>query len=319
MDLGLAEKLAVRAVATATGTAPEQVAARLREAGDLGQAAERLLAATAAADRPACRSARSSTRCTRSPRPRGRARRAANWSCWPGCSPGPPRWRPATCCAWSPGGCGWGSARRPSSMRSPRRTPAGEPPGRCWNGRTTSAATSAWSPRRSSSGGLAAVERLQVPAGQPGPGHARPAAVRGRRRSGQAGRAVRGRVQIRRDAGAGAPDRGRRGSSCSPGGWSASAPSSPTWSSCWRRDWARRGDRRGGGRRLRPGRRGAAPVPEVMFRRRKYGIAEACARCRSACSASRCCTPTARTSPSCPTRSGGPGWPKRSRSRPGSG
>jgi len=47
IDLGLAEKLAVRAVAAATGVGPEQVAAGLREAGDLGQAAEHLLAATA--------------------------------------------------------------------------------------------------------------------------------------------------------------------------------------------------------------------------------------------------------------------------------
>src|SRR5262249_39825938 len=35
VDLGLAEKMAVRAVATATGTGPEQVAAALREIGDL--------------------------------------------------------------------------------------------------------------------------------------------------------------------------------------------------------------------------------------------------------------------------------------------
>jgi DNA ligase 1 len=46
VDLGLAEKLAVRAVATATGAAPEQVAARVREVGDLGQAAEQLLEVT---------------------------------------------------------------------------------------------------------------------------------------------------------------------------------------------------------------------------------------------------------------------------------
>ena len=52
VDLGLAEKLAVRAVATATGTSPEQVAARVRETGDLGAAAEQLLAVTAAG-RPA--------------------------------------------------------------------------------------------------------------------------------------------------------------------------------------------------------------------------------------------------------------------------
>ena len=44
VDLGVAEKLAVRAVAAATGAAPEQVAAGLRETGDLGQAAEQLLA-----------------------------------------------------------------------------------------------------------------------------------------------------------------------------------------------------------------------------------------------------------------------------------
>src|SRR5712691_8296513 len=49
VDLGLAEKLAVRAVATATGTDPEQVKASVRDAGDLGQAAERLLAVRAVA------------------------------------------------------------------------------------------------------------------------------------------------------------------------------------------------------------------------------------------------------------------------------
>ena len=48
IDLGLAEKLAVRAVATATGTRPEEVTAGVREAGDLGLAAEQLLSATAA-------------------------------------------------------------------------------------------------------------------------------------------------------------------------------------------------------------------------------------------------------------------------------
>jgi DNA ligase 1 len=52
VDLGMAEKMAVRAVAAATGTGPEQVAALVRETGDLGQAGEQLLAATAAG-RPA--------------------------------------------------------------------------------------------------------------------------------------------------------------------------------------------------------------------------------------------------------------------------
>jgi DNA ligase 1 len=44
VDLGLAEKLAIRAVATAVGTDAAQVTALVRETGDLGQAAERLLA-----------------------------------------------------------------------------------------------------------------------------------------------------------------------------------------------------------------------------------------------------------------------------------
>jgi DNA ligase-1 len=52
VDLGLAEKLALRAVATATGIEPHEVLAAVREAGDLGQAAEQLLAATAAEREP---------------------------------------------------------------------------------------------------------------------------------------------------------------------------------------------------------------------------------------------------------------------------
>jgi DNA ligase 1 len=44
VDLGLAEKLAVRAVATTAGTDPARVNALVRETGDLGQAAERLIA-----------------------------------------------------------------------------------------------------------------------------------------------------------------------------------------------------------------------------------------------------------------------------------
>jgi DNA ligase-1 len=52
VDLGLAEKLALRAVATATGVEPTEVVGAVREAGDLGQAAEQLLAATAADRQP---------------------------------------------------------------------------------------------------------------------------------------------------------------------------------------------------------------------------------------------------------------------------
>jgi DNA ligase 1 len=48
VDLGLAEKLAVRALATVVGADPAGVAALVRDAGDLGQAAELLLASPAA-------------------------------------------------------------------------------------------------------------------------------------------------------------------------------------------------------------------------------------------------------------------------------
>jgi DNA ligase 1 len=50
VDLGLAEKLAIRAVATATGVEQGEVAARVREIGDLGLAGEQLLAAAAGPD-----------------------------------------------------------------------------------------------------------------------------------------------------------------------------------------------------------------------------------------------------------------------------
>jgi DNA ligase 1 len=50
VDLGVAEKLATRAVATATGVEVERVRAAMRQTGDLGQAAEQLMAEVA--DRP---------------------------------------------------------------------------------------------------------------------------------------------------------------------------------------------------------------------------------------------------------------------------
>ncbi len=52
IDLGLAEKLAIRAVATTTGSTQQQVADSVRQTGDLGQAADQLLT-SAAAGRPA--------------------------------------------------------------------------------------------------------------------------------------------------------------------------------------------------------------------------------------------------------------------------
>src|SRR4029453_2836945 len=52
VDLGLAEKMALRAVATATDLAAGKVLAAVRDTGDLGQAAEQLLAATASDREP---------------------------------------------------------------------------------------------------------------------------------------------------------------------------------------------------------------------------------------------------------------------------
>src|SRR3954451_15822280 len=43
IDLGLAGKLAIRAVAAAVGAEPDSVAAAVRDRGDLGEAAEALL------------------------------------------------------------------------------------------------------------------------------------------------------------------------------------------------------------------------------------------------------------------------------------
>ncbi len=53
VELGLAERMAARAAAQAAGVPVEQVLATARETGDLGLAAERLLAAEAAGSRPA--------------------------------------------------------------------------------------------------------------------------------------------------------------------------------------------------------------------------------------------------------------------------
>jgi DNA ligase-1 len=52
VDLGVAEKLATRAVATATPVTVEQVRAAVREAGDLGQAGEQLMAEVAGSRPP---------------------------------------------------------------------------------------------------------------------------------------------------------------------------------------------------------------------------------------------------------------------------
>ena len=57
IDLGLAEKMAIRALAAAIGAEPAEVAVRVREAGDLGQAGEQLLAEVVLAERETGREA----------------------------------------------------------------------------------------------------------------------------------------------------------------------------------------------------------------------------------------------------------------------
>jgi DNA ligase N terminus len=68
VDLGLAEKLAVRAVATAHGAGPRQVAASVRETGDLGEAVTVVVGTL-----------------HRIAGSEGPVRRCASWICWPAC------------------------------------------------------------------------------------------------------------------------------------------------------------------------------------------------------------------------------------------
>jgi DNA ligase-1 len=148
VDLGLAEKLAVRAVGTAAGTGAEQVAALLRETGDLGVAAEQLLATTAAG-RPASLEITAVT---------GTLHEIARAT-----GPGS-QWRKLDLLAGLLGratpvearyllrlvtkGLRLGIGTPTIATRWPRCTRAGGPTGRCWNAATTSAATWArWPPR----------------------------------------------------------------------------------------------------------------------------------------------------------------------------
>ena len=215
VDLGLAEKLAVRAVAAAAGVDAAQVAALVRETGDLGQAAERLL-----------------RRC-----PAGGAGRTERRPAWRS-----PRWCGTLreiAVAEGPGSQGRklellaGLLARatplearyllrlvtrnlrlgigtPTILDALAQVHAGGKAARpvlergynicCDLGKVAAAAGE----RRAGRGGAAAG-----PAGEPGAGHAGPAAVRRRGDPGPAGRAVRGRVQVRRHPGSGAPHRRR--------------------------------------------------------------------------------------------------------------
>ncbi len=128
--------------------------------------------------------------------------------------------------------------------------------------------------------GLDAVEQIQVRPGPPGAGHAGPAAGRRRGDPGQAGRRVRGRVQVRRHAGPGAPDRRRGDRAVHPAVGAGQRPVPGRGGGPGRRAGPGRGDRRGRGRRVRRGHRRAAPVrrghvPAAQVRHRRGGAGRA--------------------------------------------
>ena len=114
----------------------------------------------------------------------------------------------------------------------------------------------------------------------PGAGHAGPAAGRRHGDPGQAGRRVRGRVQVRRHAGPGAPDRRRGDRAVHPAAGAGQRPVPGRGGGPGRRAGPGRGDRRGRGRRVRRGHRRAAPVrrghvPAAQVRHRRGGAGRA--------------------------------------------
>ena len=204
----------------------------------------------------------------------------------------------ATCCARSPATCGSASARRPSSTRSPWSTPAA--------GASRPVLERAYNiccdlglvaghpgPRRPGRG----ARQLRVRPGNPVRVMLAQRLSRRRGDPGQAGRVAARPSTSTTACGSRrtAPPTG--GSSCSPAGWSGSAPSSPTWSSCSTTGLGPREailegevvayDAAAGRAAPVPG--GHVPPPQARHRR------GGAATCRSACSASSCCTPTART------------------------
>ena len=308
VDLGLAEKLAIRAVAAATGTEPGQATALVRETGDLGQAAEQLLTATAGLQ-PGWRSGRWWTLCTRSPRPREPAHRAASQllaGLLAQATPLEARYllrlvtgslrlgigMPTILDALAQVYAG-GRAARPALERAYNIC--------CDLGQVAATLTAC-----GAGGGRAAPG----PPGQPGAGHARPAAGRRVGDLGQAGRASARPSTSTTASGSRRTAPPMAGLSCSPAVWSGSATSSPTpLTRSSRRGWvhARRSWRERSSPTTRP------PGSCIPSRKSCSGAASTASprrfgTCRWACFASSCSTPTARTSPGRPTpAAGGPG------------
>ena len=296
VDLGLAEKLAVRAVATATGASP--AAGRRAGPGDRRPGPGRRATAGRDRRRPAGQPDGHRRGGHVAPDRRGRGAGVAGPQAGPAgraAGPGHPAGGPLPAAPGHQGAAaGHRHADHPGRAGPGVHRRAGRPAGagtrlqhllRPGPGRRR--------PGRRRPGGGRADPR---PPGQPGAGHAGPAAVRGRPDPGQAGRAVLGRVQVRRRPGPGAPYR-RRGNRAVHPAAGARVRAVPR----------RRGEprRRARARARRSSRARSSPTTRPLgsctrsARSCSGGASTAstrpCWTCRWGCSASSCSTPTART------------------------
>ena len=206
VDLGLAEKLAIRAVATAAATSSEQAAAAVREAGDLGLAAERLLA-VGAAGRPASLQVTTVVGTlhqiaeAEGPGSQGRKLDLLG-GLLSQATPLEARYLLRQVTGELRLGIG-----TPTILDALAQVHAGGRAGPASAGaRLQHLLRPGRSRRGSGRRGVAAVDDPGPP-GEPGAGDARPAAVQRHGDPGQAGRAVRSRVQIRRRSHPGSPHR----------------------------------------------------------------------------------------------------------------
>ena len=204
VDLGLAEKLALRAVATATGVEPGDVVVAVREAGDLGQAAEQLLAATAEDREPSLGVAVVVDTLHQIARAEGSGSQGRKLDLLAGllalATPLEARYLLRLVTGNLRLGIG-----TPTILDALAQVYTGNRKDRPVLERAYNVCSDLGLVGATlASGGLAAVQELGA-ARQPSAGHAGPAVIRRQRDCRQAGRAVHGGVQVRRHAGAGTP------------------------------------------------------------------------------------------------------------------
>src|SRR5271166_5661055 len=238
VDLGLAEKLAVRAVAAATGASHGEVTALVRQTGDLGLAAEQLLTATAA------------------DRPTGLTVTAVVDTLY------------EIAAAQGAGSQGRkldllaGLLARATPLEARYLLRLVTKGLRLGIGTPTilDALAQVYTGSRAARPVLERGRADPGAPGQPGAGDAGPAAGRRDGDPGQAGRAVLGRVQVRRRPGPGAPHRRRGDRAVHPAAGAGQQPVPRRRGDAGGGARAARGDPRGRGRGLRRGHRGAAPL-----------------------------------------------------------